>query len=71
MSLKTFVYIQTSFYALLQYSSTRVTMASGGNGNFPEYQVKCYDYKLQAASDTAESSLNSAHSEQFSDARTL
>ena len=56
------------FYALLQYSFTRVTVASGGNSNFPQYQVKCYDFEPLVASDTAETSSNLAHSEQFSKA---
>ena len=50
-------------YALLQHSFTRVTVASGGDGNCPEYQVKCYDFEHLAASDIAESSSNYAHSE--------
>ena len=29
-------------------------MASCGDGNFPEYKVKCNDFKPLGASDTAE-----------------
>ena len=54
------------FYALLS-SFTRITMASGGDGNFQEYQIKRYDFELLATSDAAESS-SSTNSEQFSDA---
>ena len=46
-------------------------MAIGGDGNFPEYQVKCYDFEPLAASYTAESSSDSAHLEQLSDASNL
>ena len=44
---------------------------SGADGNVPEYQVTCYDFEPLATSDTAESSSNSAHSEQFNDASCL
>ena len=50
---------------------TRVTVAIGSDGNFPEYQVKCYDFEPQAAYDIAEPSSNLAHSEQLSDANSL
>ena len=46
-------------------------MASGGDGNFPEYKVKCNDFEPLVASDTEESSLNLALSEQFNDASSL
>ena len=59
------------FYVRLQYSFIRVTMASGGEGNFPEYEIKCYDSEPLAASYTAELSSNSAHLKQFSDASSL
>ena len=39
--------------------------------DFPEYQVKCYDFEPVAASDSAESLSNLAHSEQFNDANRL
>ena len=61
----------SDFYALLQYSFTRVTVASGGNSNFRQYQVKCYNFEPLVTSDTAESSSNLAHSEQFSKASSL
>ena len=38
-------------------------MASGGDGNFPEYKAKCNDLEQLAASDTAESYSNSAVSD--------
>ena len=46
-------------------------MASGGDGNFWEYKVKSSDFKPLLASDTVESSSNSALSEQFSQASSL
>ena len=49
----------SNFYALFQYSFTRVTMASGDDDYFPECKVKCSDFELLAASDTTESSSNS------------
>ena len=68
MSLVTFVYIQ-SVISMQCFSIISLTsLASGADDNFPEYQVKCYNFKPLAASDTAESSSNSTHSEQFSDA---
>ena len=66
-----FVSYSLCFYALFRNSFTRVTMASGGDCNFPKYQLKFYDFEPLAASDTAESPSNSAISEQFSDASTL
>ena len=54
------------FYALLP-RFTRITMASGGDGNFQEYQIKEYDFEPLVTSDAAESS-SSTNSEQFSDA---
>ena len=56
---------------MLQFSFTRVTMTSDGDVNFPEYKVQCKDFEPLAASDTAESSLNSDLSEQLSDAGIL
>ena len=53
-SLVTFVYIQSVIY-----------MASGGDGNFPEYKIRCNELEPLAASATAESSSNSALSEQL------
>ena len=47
------------FYAMLQYGFSCVTMASGGDVNFPEYKVKFHNFESPAASDTTESSLNS------------
>ena len=61
----------SDFHALLQYSFTRVTVARGGDDNFPEYQLKYYDFEPLAASDIAESFPNSVYSEQFSDASSL
>ena len=55
----TFVYVPVSdFYALLQYSFTRSTVASGVDSNFTEYKVKHNDFEPLTASDTAESFLN-------------
>ena len=59
------------FCALLQYSFTRVTVASGGDVNCPEYEVKHSDLEPLVASDPVESSSNLAFSEQFSDAISL
>ena len=68
-SLVTFVYIQSVISMHCFTALISLTMASGGDGNFPEYQVKCYI--LESASDSAESFSNSAHSEQFNDASRL
>ena len=46
-------------------------MENGGDVNFLECKVKCNDFEPLAASDTAESSTNSALLEQFSDAMTF
>ena len=54
----------SDLYAMLQYSLTHVTMASGGDVNFP----KCNDFEPLVANDTTESS---SLSEQFSDASSL
>ena len=43
----------SDFYALVQYSFTRVTTASGGDGKCPEYKVKCNDLETLVASDTS------------------
>ena len=61
----------SDFYALLQFSFTRVITASRGDSNVPGYKVKCNDFKPLAASDTVESSLDSALSKQFSNASSL
>ena len=61
------VSISHSFLCSASSNFTHITMASGDDGNFPEYQIKGYDFEPLATSDAAESSLSLAHSEQFSD----
>ena len=71
MSQGTFVYIQSVISMHCFSSFSRVTTVSGDNGNFPEYQIKCYDFEPLAATDTTESSSNSAHSELFNNGSSL
>ena len=61
----------SDFYAMFQYSFTRVSTASGGDVNFQGIKVKCNDFDPLAASENTESSSNSVVSEQFSEASSL